>query len=398
MSSCPVTDPTSGLPLIQWINLLSNKCIYGDLAALSWVSQYISIAVWVTAGTYQSYQLWATKDVNGFSESFLLCWILGACLNALGCVCTGQMAFQVFLAFYFLFSDSILYFQYKYYETRPWLRINHEIEQEQQVLLAKDPTAPEFLEAERHQRASSIYKAPVETTSCIPNTSAASPASSSAPSAASSFSPRSLGYSTFTPGVVLGLAYNASTGHGAPIPADSSAVTSFITKAVSSETSQLLVFLTALRLIVGNTASWASNTLYTVSRFPQIKRNYSRKSCEGVSPALFIATLFGNLSYCITITCEWQTITDPKESLHFFVTEMPFIVGAITTTLADMVIFTQFYIYRDNDGIDYAEIVENSGILGDGRDRITVIEADSAESDVEYSPDMSAKKNKFSSP
>lgn len=358
MSSCPLVD-SSGLPLVHWTSMFTDTCIYGDFQAVAWASQYFSIAVWVYAGTYQSYKLYTTKDTNGFSESFLLCWILGAVLNTIGCWFTMQMPFQIFLALYFLVSDSFLYFQFKYYAARPWLKLELDIKEECEVLIAKDPNAAEFLEAATHERASSISKMPIsQSTSLL--------SSSSSSSESSSYSP-SQGYSTFTPAVVLGVVYNASTGSCAPLPplpspsssSSAESVAEFVTKVVTSETSQGLALLTVLRLAVGTTAAWASNILYTVSRIPQIRLNYRRKSCEGVSPALFVATLFANFSYCLTIAGEWKSISDPQAASNFLLKELPFIWGAVSTTVADIFIFAQFYIYRNNDGVDYEKLAAN---------------------------------------
>ncbi|VVT53235.1 uncharacterized protein SAPINGB_P003471 [Magnusiomyces paraingens] len=332
-SSCPLSE--NGIPLIKWIHVVSHECVYGNLEAFSWASQYISILVWVTAGTYQSYQLYKTKDVNGFSEGFVLCWIAGAFLNVLGCLCTGQMPFQVVLGFYFLFSDSFLYFQYKYYSNRPWLAVQ-QLEEDSQVMEERQILIPSSSNTNK-PRQSSISKNDTATIT------------------------RS--YSTFTPGVVLGLAYGSSTTSGAPLP---SVIAS---TAASASPSQILLILATVQLIVGNIASWTSNALYTVSRLPQIKRNFDRKSCEGVSPALFIATLFGNVSYCFTIGCTWKSIVDPVEAREFFITEFPFIFGAVSTTVADIIIFIQFYIYRDNE----YETLQN--IDYNAEERIMVIES-----------------------
>lgn len=394
MSTCPSYD-SSGLSLVHWTSYLTDTCLYGNFQAVAWISQYFSIGIWVLAGTYQSYQLYKTKDVNGFSESFLICWIVGAILNTLGCICTQQMAFQIFLGCYFLISDTILYLQYKYYASRPWLTIERQIEEECEVLIAKNPRAPECLESARHKRASSISKDPIIASSLPSSCSLSS-------SGSSSYSPPQ-SYSTFTPTVVLGMAYNASTGSTAPIPTTHvETVTGFISKVATSEVSQGLTILAALRLLVGTTASWASNCLYIVSRIPQIRRNHIRKSCEGVSPALFIATVFANISYCLTIAGEWEGITDAQVATNFLLKELPFIFGAVSTTLADMYIFFQFYIYRDNDGVDYETLAahcEGLFVEDNKPDRCRVIAYDSCAvedygSD-ELVPDMSRNKNKF---
>lgn len=328
-----------GVPLIKWIREISNECVYGEIEAFSWISQYISIGVWVAAGTYQSWQLYKHKDVSGFSEGFLFCWTIGAFLNVLGCLCTGQMAFQVVLGFYFLFSDTFLYLQYKYYANRPWLAVQHqeELMEERELLISPD-TDISYSTNQKKTRQSSISKNESTTRS----------------------------YSTFAPSVALGIAYGSSPAAGAPIPA--------VLTSSAPSTPQILLILTAAKLIIGNFASWTSNTLYTVSRLPQIKRNFERKSCEGVSPALFIATLVGNLSYCFTIACAWKAIPDPVEARAFFVTEVPFIAGAVSTTLADVIIFAQFYLYKDN-------VYEELESMDYDDERIMVIEARSMSDD-----------------
>lgn len=74
---------------------------------------------------------------------------------------------------------------------------------------------------------------------------------------------------------------------------------------------------------------------------------------------LFFAAVVGNLSYCFTIAAEWWSFTDRLEAVDFMMKEVPFLLGSIATTLADMFIFFQFYIYRNNDGVDYEMLTEN---------------------------------------
>ncbi|KAF5095116.1 hypothetical protein D0Z00_003264 [Geotrichum galactomycetum] len=175
-----------------------------------------------------------------------------------------------------------------------------------------------------------------------------------------------------TPGMLLGVTvtFAPSVAKGAPIALANTAATSTSnpqgwTTAVNASlltVSTFARFLHALGAVVGNTASWSSQMLYVVSRIPQIKQNYERKSTAGVSPALFIAVLVGNAAYTLAVTSAWQAITDPAENTAFVVAEMPFIVGGIATTLADLVIFFQLYIYRTNTGAEYSTIDIVDGI------------------------------------
>lgn len=343
IESCPLVD-NEGLPLIQWIHFISGSCVYGNLSALSWVVQYFSVGVWVFSGTYQSWLCYKTKEVSGFSEYFLLCWIIGAVLNTMGCFLADQMFFQKLLGVYFFFSDSFLYFQYKYYIARPHL-------------------AAEVLEKERRKSISfdTKYMASSEITIERTKPIAYSNLSSSSSSSAT----------TITPGILLGLAMTPSGASAAPIGVTAKSGVSFTS--VFMAATQVLgsanrTFSTskfagvqswhALGYFIGNSASWMSNGLYVVSRIPQIRQNYIRKSTDGVSPALFIAVLVGNAAYTLAVATAWQAITDPTEKSKFVIAEMPFIVGGVLTTLMDLVIFVQLYIYRNNTKALTYEVVE----------------------------------------
>lgn len=338
--------------------------MYGNLSAFSWVVQYLSVGVWMFSGTYQSWLCYKTKEVSGFSEYFVLCWILGAFLNTIGCFLTDQMFFQKLLGIYFLFSDSFLYLQYKYYIARPYLA---------------EHCVQEKRKRKSHSRTQQIQSRLMSSEVCCGQTH---PSDESAVSA----SPV-----TVTPGILLGLAL-APLGTSAapiatePIPSTFNSALSWIsgifmaTSPVFVNPGRSLATTSAgsqdwgsLGYLIGNTASWTSNGLYVVSRIPQIQQNYRRKSTDGVSPALFIAVLVGNAAYTLAVATAWQAISDSVEKAEFVVTEMPFIVGGIATTLADLIIFFQLYIYRKNEPEDYAILEgvtphsETSSLMADSK-------------------------------
>lgn len=321
-----------------------------NLSTLSWVVQYLSVGVWMFSGTYQSWLCYKTKQVSGFSEYFLLCWIIGAVLNTLGCFLTDQMFFQKLLGVYFLFSDSFLYFQYKYYITRPHL-------------------AEEVVQKEKRKSISYPQSRPKAINETIESTQPMDVYSNLSSSSTS-----------ITPGILLGLAFSPGA-KAAPLPSASTSTASTslsiltaITRLFASNSSSSVSIQSrnAFGYFIGNSASWASNTLYVVSRIPQIQQNYRRKSTEGVSPALFIAVLVGNAAYTLAVATAWQAVKDPIEKAEFMVAEMPFIVGGIATTLADLVIFFQLYIYRNNitTELEYVEGVvptETSLLITDSK-------------------------------
>lgn len=319
INSCPPING-DGFALVRWINILTSECVYGSLSAASWLAQYVSVAVWVYSGAYQCWLCYKTKQVSGFSEYFLLCWIVGAVLNTLGCFLTDQMGFQKFLGVYFLFSDSMLYFQYKYYIKRPHLAADV-IDREKQRRMSMASTSPATA-----LRGAIDEEATIETTRSLRIPSG-----------------------TLTPGLVLGV---------------TSAVSS-VTRAsgaslftATASTAAAFPILSTIGYVIGNSASWLSNSLYVISRIPQIRQNHARKATEGVSPALFIAVLVGNAAYTLAVTTAWQAIDNADEKAKFMVAELPFIVGGAATTLADLVIFVQMYLYRNNTSEVFWDVVE----------------------------------------
>lgn len=345
--SCPLVSP-DGLSLVSWIHTLSGSCIYGSMSALSWTVQYFSVFVWIFSGTYQSWLCYKTKEVSGFSELFLLCWIIGAVLNTVGCFLTDQMFFQKLLGVYFFFSDSFLYFQYKYYIKRPHLA--------REVAL---------LEQERLRRNNTflISKDNTNIERTIPISE--SDLSNSAQNFLSRSEVTNAPVSSMTPGMLLGVTvtFAPSVAKGAPIPiATTDNWTNTAAKSLLAA-STLTRYLHTFGAVIGNTASWTSQMLYVVSRIPQIKQNYERKNTAGVSPALFIAVLVGNAAYTLAVASAWQAIVDPTEKAKFVITELPFIVGGFATTFADLVIFFQLYIYRNNNSNEYEKIDFVDGIV-----------------------------------
>lgn len=345
--------------------MISGVCIYGNLSALSWVVQYLSVGVWMFSGTYQSWLCYKTKEVSGFSEYFLLCWIIGAVLNTAGCFLTDQMFFQKVLGVYFLFSDSFLYFQYKYYIVRPHLA--EEVLQKEKRKSISYSSCPKLIPS---------GEVTIERTQPVDfyNSSLSSSSTS------------------ITPGILLGMALSPSGAKAAPImneavaPATTLSGISGLLMAVSRlfgganrtfATSGYVGIQSwhALGYFVGNSASWMSNSLYVVSRIPQIRQNYLRKSTEGVSPALFIAVLVGNAAYTLAVATAWQAVHDPQEKAEFMIAEMPFIVGGVATTLADLVIFFQLYIYRKREDDMIYDIV--SGIEPETQTETSLLITDS---------------------
>nr|GAT53256.1 predicted protein [Mycena chlorophos] len=83
---------------------------------------YCSIACWLGAQFPQIIKNVQLQSAQGLALPFLANWFLGDASNLLGCILTDQLAFQTWLACYFVSVDVVLLSQYLYYErSRPAL-------------------------------------------------------------------------------------------------------------------------------------------------------------------------------------------------------------------------------------------------------------------------------------
>lgn len=96
--------------------------------------------------------------------------------------------------------------------------------------------------------------------------------------------------------------------------------------------------------IIGYVIGWVSACCYMSSRFPQIRKNYIRKSTTGLSLWMFCSTSAGNTLYSISLLLmfvDWNAVV-----LHF-----PWLLGSIIPLCLDMIILYQFFTYRKYERI-----------------------------------------------
>ncbi|CAO3625379.1 unnamed protein product [Cunninghamella blakesleeana] len=86
---------------------------------------------------------------------------------------------------------------------------------------------------------------------------------------------------------------------------------------------------------------WASAILYCCSRIPQIMHNFRTESVEGLSLTMFVFSVVGNLTYCVSIFAKSMDRT-------FLLINFPWLLGSGGTLFFDFTIFFQFYTYRHN--------------------------------------------------
>lgn len=313
------------------------------LKIISALLTQLCIVIWVVALAYQCYANYRNKRVDGFSFGFLLCWIGGDTFALWGALLTHQLQFQIFLATYYCGIDVILLSQYFYYETLGYgahKMGNTGPEVTEIEVLDGYTNTP--IEMERKTGMSSGGKkspidiqskkaSPTTLTSVTPspNYYSISASSSSVPK--------------FIPGSVtkafLAASFGASRAAAAPIMKDlREANTSNVATAAA------IPFLQYITL--GIFISYTSSLLYTVSRIPQVYKNYKRQSTENMGLAMFIAACCGNATYSMSIFAIGLTL---EESVRraFFIKELPFVGAASITVLFDFVIFWQRWKYGE---------------------------------------------------
>ncbi|KAA1117988.1 hypothetical protein PGT21_029268 [Puccinia graminis f. sp. tritici] len=111
----------------------------------------------------------------------------------------------------------------------------------------------------------------------------------------------------------------------------------------------------SLKQKIGRLSAWLCAFLYLTSRIPQIMKNHSRKSVEGLSILLFVLAFLGNLTYVLSILSSPQILfNNPDDAnkdhrkLDFLNEAIPYLIGSAGTLCFDLAIFIQSRLYRSH--------------------------------------------------
>ncbi|TID30316.1 hypothetical protein CANINC_001103 [Pichia inconspicua] len=80
---------------------------------------------------------------------------------------------------------------------------------------------------------------------------------------------------------------------------------------------------------------------YLTARLPQIYHNYKKKSTAGLSLLFFLLTMLGNITYSLQILVY-------KRDREYLLLNLSWLLGSLGTIIEDIVILTQFYLYRNS--------------------------------------------------
>jgi len=268
---------------------------------------YASIFCWLNAQFPQIIANYYNKSADGLSLPFLFNWLLGDIANFIGCVWTDQQPFQIYLALYFCIVDFCLFFQYLYYK-------RFYSTQEEEILCDDDVVMAEGSPQWRQYNTFPVKKPPTRQRGTIPLF------------AVFFFTLRSLSYLT-SPGL--------TTSHSIISHSKRDAI-------MGSWIDTIGAFMESHQYSIGRVMAWSCTVLYLTSRMPQIWKNFERKSVEGLSIFMFIFAALGNLAYTTSIF-----LYDKKDD-DYYDKEFPYILGASGTLTFDIIIYMQWWKYRNN--------------------------------------------------
>ncbi|CDH59461.1 hypothetical protein BATDEDRAFT_9677 [Lichtheimia corymbifera JMRC:FSU:9682] len=327
--SCPST--VDGDHYIRWIHTLFGDCVYGWQDSCSVLLGYLSILCWLNAQLPQIIKNYQLQDASSLSFTFLMTWLIADVANFIGCILTGQLDFQLYLAIYFTLVDAMLCIQWVYYVRYPrnglrlWLNNNNQhhitsCSQEQDPLLntggqdKTDSSAANYGNNSNNTEGGN-YQAISSQEDIGGSSSSGSNSKRGADAVRALFM---VGYLVSLRGVSPADAQSSFT----TIPSHDLVFSSWDTD-----------------LWIGRFFGWLCALLYLSSRVPQMYRNFRRRSAQGLSMALFLCAAAGNLTYTLGI------LLNPNQNRQTMLEAIPYILGSAGTLVFDVTIYIQHAVY-----------------------------------------------------
>ncbi|NWY61354.1 LAAT1 protein, partial [Chionis minor] len=96
----------------------------------------------------------------------------------------------------------------------------------------------------------------------------------------------------------------------------------------------------------GFICGYISCVFYLGSRFPQLYKNFRRKSTEGTSYLLFVLAMMGNCTYGLSLVLKMPA-TQSFRTLYF-IHHLPWLIGSFGVLFLDIFVTVQFLLYRQH--------------------------------------------------
>ncbi|KAF9923393.1 hypothetical protein FBU30_006549 [Linnemannia zychae] len=108
---------------------------------------------------------------------------------------------------------------------------------------------------------------------------------------------------------------------------------------------------------LGRIFAWICTVFYLSSRMPQLWKNFTRKSVQGLSILMFFWAAMGNLTYTLSILNSAQAV-DPETGRDFLLKSVPYVLGSSGTLMFDVSIFIQWLYYTVDE--EDPDVIEES--------------------------------------
>ncbi|CAE6533103.1 unnamed protein product [Rhizoctonia solani] len=278
-----------------------------DRIEASNVLGWISIACWIIVYSPQILENYRLKSGEGLSVGFVVIWLLGDIFNLAGSLMAGLIPTVIIIAVYYTICDVILLFQIYYYR---WTHPVHPAA----LFLPRPPPSINDPNSTTDEHSPLLRDQPPSNSASVQTVEN---------NAHDTLSRRALRYALLY-GFVIGTGVAAwainrfmHSRHGSkPVPPREDEVVEW--------RSQVL--------------GYASAILYIGSRIPQILKNRETK-CEGLSLALFMFTITGNLTYVLSICVA-------SLSSQHLLANASWLAGSSLTIFLDIFVLSQFYHYQ----------------------------------------------------
>ncbi|KFP76758.1 Lysosomal amino acid transporter 1, partial [Apaloderma vittatum] len=97
----------------------------------------------------------------------------------------------------------------------------------------------------------------------------------------------------------------------------------------------------------GFICGYISCVFYLGSRFPQLYKNFRRKSTEGTSYLLFVLAMMGNCTYGLSLVLRMPA-TESFRALYFL-HHLPWLIGSFGVLFLDIFVTAQFLLYWQHE-------------------------------------------------
>lgn len=309
-----------------------------DSESLTSILGWVSIACWVVVYSPQIYENYSLKSGEGLSVAFVIVWLIGDVCNLVGAVLADLLSTVIILAVYYSLCDIILLCQMYYYRWLTHYRNEQEDKKHSLLSPALTPTSIQR-QSSMHFSAAINERAPLLTPSSDVNINSGlltppAPVGSSHTSTttvtnahredenAGPEDPR-----TMMIRYMIALFFVCATG----------VVAWYVSEMVNKDGNGGRQSRSTAPAWVIQTLGWASAVAYLGARLPQIQKN-RKTQCEGLSPALFLFAIVGNVTYAASIVTASQ-------DWDYLVKNGGWLAGSALTVFLDFIVLGQVFYY-----------------------------------------------------